>query len=302
MKSYYISKTREAESSILSIHRDNTRYDFSLLHSSITEVNALKDNEYGSPHSHDVYHAVLYTKGKNQVIYKNRRVDITPGTLLLVSPGEDHDFYPCNKGEMEYSEITFEYVCGDSVLKIPFTSLMSEITGKDQNSLPSLISLDNDQVLRWMKLFYAYGDLQKDYRKSSFEIHLKLAEIWQMITGLNRDREKEKLPQQTAEIIRNSLTEKLNLDDLSRRLNVSKTYINREFKRVWNTTPMEFHRNLRLEKAADLLRSGEESLKEVADTFSFYDEFHFSRSFQSLYGIPPGEFRKRTRTQERKDV
>lgn len=296
MKSYYITKTREAESSILSISKNETRYDFSLLHSSTTELKALKDNEYGYPHSHNVYHAVLYTKGENQVFYKKERVDIIPGTLLLVSPGEAHDFYPCNKGEMEYSEITFEYVHEDAVLKIPFSTLLSEISGKDQSSLPSLIHLDEDQRSKWMELFYTYGSLQKDYRKSSFEIHLKLAEIWQFIIGLNRNIEKEELAQQTAEIIRNSLTEKLNLDDLCRSLNFSKTYINREFKKVWNTTPMEFHKNLRLEKAADLLRSGEESLKEIAETFSFYDEFHFSRSFQSLYGMPPGEFRKLTRT------
>jgi len=295
MKTYYVAKNREIMPTILSITEGKNQYHFSLLHSSLTQVTAERAGQFGHTHSHNVYHLVIYLKGENRINCRHKKIPVKRGTLLLVDPGVEHDFGPLDTGDLEYGEITFEYLSRQDSLSLTFWQLLHLITGKDLNGKKNLFQLDEDEVNTFMKLFYEYSTLQKDYRKSSFEIHIKLAEIWNWVTKLGPEPQSELLAQKAADIIRNSLTEKLNLDRLSAALGFSKTYINREFKKLWNTTPMEYHKNLRLEQSAHMLRSGDESLKEIARIFAFYDEFHFSRSFQALYGLPPGEFRKQQR-------
>jgi len=295
MKTFYAARNREVEPTILSISEGGNRYHYSLLHCSLTQVKADRDGQFGHTHRHDVYHLVIYLRGKNEVRCGGQSIPVNRGTLLLVDPGLEHDFGPAKKGELEYGEITFEYLCRKEPLRIPFLELLQSISGKDLSGKKNRYQLDESGLGAFMELFYQYGALQKDYRKSSFEIHIKLAEIWNWISKLEPEPRSEELARKAADIICNSLTEKLNLDRLSSLLGYSKTYINREFRKVWNTTPMEYHRILRLEQAAILLRSGDESLKEIARIFAFYDEFHFNRCFQALYGLPPGEFRKQQR-------
>ncbi|MDC7234966.1 MAG: AraC family transcriptional regulator [Spirochaetales bacterium] len=297
MKNYYVTKTKEAEPSVLSVRHEGRDYHFSLLHASVTKAAAEKAGEYGSPHSHAVYHLILYLSGANRIILGGRTKDVRRGTLFLVSPGTAHDFYPVDQGELEYAEITFEYCAGKECLTLPIEKLLRLISREKNISLPDEFLLNREETEQAMKLFYEFGELQKDYRLSSFTIHLKMLEILNRLCqkASVENRNTEELALRTAAIIRNHLTEKLNLDLLSEELGFSKTYLNREFRKTWNRSPMEYHKSLRLEKAADLLRSSEKSLREIAAFFHFYDEYHFSRSFQSLYGIPPGEYRKRQR-------
>jgi AraC-like DNA-binding protein len=49
---------------------------------------------------------------------------------------------------------------------------------------------------------------------------------------------------------------------------------------------------MRLSKASDILRSGDSSLKGIAQTTGFCNQFHFSREFKKCYGYSPSVFRK----------
>ena len=293
MKSLYVTKTRPAEPSILSVIQNGESYNYSLIHSSITQVVSERTGQFGKPHKHGVYHLLLYREGNNRILYNGKTLQVIPGTLLLCSPGMEHDFFPCSKGSLEYAEITFEYLSSkQGALLIPFHKLLEMISRRKFFTEQTSFRLNSNQNREFMDLFREYCTLQEDPRSGTFETHIILSRIFSFLYSLDDHEEDQMFAEKTAHLIQSRLTEKLDLETLSQELGCSKTYINREFKKYWNTTAMEYHRHIRLVSASDVLRSSSLPLKQVALQFGFFDVYHFSRCFQKQFGIPPGEFRK----------
>jgi AraC-like DNA-binding protein len=76
---------------------------------------------------------------------------------------------------------------------------------------------------------------------------------------------------------------------------VEVAYLSRLFQRYGHTTPYRFLMRLKMNRATELLVDGGMLVKEVASKLEFADEFHFSRAFKRLYGLPPGRFVKHSR-------
>ena len=83
------------------------------------------------------------------------------------------------------------------------------------------------------------------------------------------------------------------LDGLATAAGVSRESLCRIFKREIGCPPLEALRQIRLDRAATLLRRQGRSVAEVARLSGFPDQFHFSRRFNDAYGCPPSEYRKR---------
>ncbi|MFO7958709.1 MAG: helix-turn-helix transcriptional regulator [Candidatus Brocadiia bacterium] len=71
-------------------------------------------------------------------------------------------------------------------------------------------------------------------------------------------------------------------------------YLASVFQDYLGMTPTEFVNDLRLEHAADLLERGDGKIIGVADRCGFSNLSHFYHLFKRRYGIPPGEYRRRT--------
>ena len=57
-------------------------------------------------------------------------------------------------------------------------------------------------------------------------------------------------------------------------------------------TPKEYLLRLRLEKAKQLLLYSALSIKEIASTLDFFDQYHFSRFFRTRTGYSPTAYRE----------
>lgn len=91
----------------------------------------------------------------------------------------------------------------------------------------------------------------------------------------------------------NSLSQKVSLDDLSKKFFSSKAQINREFLTAYHVSPYHYLLERRLELAKFLLINTQTSVKEIAFSLSFSDEHYFSRLFKEKTGTTPKEFRKK---------
>ena len=67
------------------------------------------------------------------------------------------------------------------------------------------------------------------------------------------------------------------------------------FKQFTGLTPVEYIKNVRLAKAAELLRSPELSVAQVAMEVGFEDPNYFSRQFKQVLGMSPSSFQKENR-------
>ena len=57
-------------------------------------------------------------------------------------------------------------------------------------------------------------------------------------------------------------------------------------------TPGDYHRQLRVERAAGLLANTRQSLADIAATCGFSDQPHMTRAFKAQFGVTPGAWRR----------
>jgi len=79
------------------------------------------------------------------------------------------------------------------------------------------------------------------------------------------------------------------LDELATRSGISKFHLSRLFSRSLGMPPQRFHRQLRLERAANMLRAGG-SPADIAYVLGFADQSHLARCFKSRFGVTPAAF------------
>ncbi len=96
-----------------------------------------------------------------------------------------------------------------------------------------------------------------------------------------------------------NLDRKLRIDELADLVDLSRRSLTRRFRRATGRSIHEYHQAKRIALAVSLLKTHPDiTLREVADTLGFYDEFHLSRAFRQHVGVSPAAFRRREHAPE----
>jgi AraC family transcriptional regulator len=101
--------------------------------------------------------------------------------------------------------------------------------------------------------------------------------------------------QQTREVL-HDVPAKPAIADLAVTAGVHPVHLCREFRRYFGCTVGEYVRKLRVERACQLLASGNSSLAEIATRCGFSDQSHFAGTFKRSLGMTPGAYRESIRT------
>lgn len=291
MNEIYIRRNREIAPSILSIHREETPYHLSVIHTGITEHSCENPKTAEQAHSHRVYHLLLFLTGGNSFLYDSELLPSRRGLLLLCSPGEPHSFLPAEMGKHSYVEISFEYRNREGALTLPFRELMKILSGKEPPFTGRTAFLGEAEIQNFLESYQRFLNCLRDEKAGRFEEHLELAGLFRLLIRPGKTEE-TRLPERIRERILIGIPGYLNLDLISEELGRSPSYIIRRFKREYGVTPMAYHRRQRLAMAADLLISTDRSMEEIAELFGYCDVFHFMKAFKAGMGLPPGEYRK----------
>jgi AraC-like DNA-binding protein len=86
------------------------------------------------------------------------------------------------------------------------------------------------------------------------------------------------------------------LEDLARRVGVSRTRLAERFRHFLQASPMAYLTNWRLNLAAEILQSTEDGMAEVAASVGYGSEAAFNRAFRRAFDCPPAQFRRNRRT------
>ena len=94
--------------------------------------------------------------------------------------------------------------------------------------------------------------------------------------------------EKAATIVRANLAEPLTLEQLGQRVGCSPFYLSRTFSEQMGMTISQFLRQVRLERAAELLRSGKFNVTQAALEVGYSSVGHFSTAFHETFGCCPG--------------
>jgi AraC-like DNA-binding protein len=84
----------------------------------------------------------------------------------------------------------------------------------------------------------------------------------------------------------------VNMEALARELGVNYSTLRHAFKEQVGASPKQYHLQLRLRKACDLLRNTDLAVGKISEALGFASAFHLSSCFKSHVGIAPSKWRQ----------
>lgn len=96
------------------------------------------------------------------------------------------------------------------------------------------------------------------------------------------------------ELIVENLEHDWTVEELSRAIGISAPYLQRLFKSALGIPPITYLRDLRLEKARELLESKDQfyQVSEICCKVGMFSKSHFTRDFKKKFGVTPTEYRR----------
>jgi len=92
-------------------------------------------------------------------------------------------------------------------------------------------------------------------------------------------------------ITRNVENPKFSVEDLADKLGVSRVQLYRKVKAIIGINISDHINNVKLEKAAELLKSNNMNISEIAYALGFSSPNYFSTAFKNKFGISPKEYK-----------
>jgi AraC-like DNA-binding protein len=99
-------------------------------------------------------------------------------------------------------------------------------------------------------------------------------------------------------VLREKLSEPPTLEEIGRVVGCSPFHLSRTFSTATGMTIPQYTRQLRMERAAELLKSGKFNVTEAALEVGYSSLSHFSQAFHEIFGCCPGLYPLKTPTQK----
>lgn len=154
----------------------------------------------------------------------------------------------------------------------------------------------NNNVLPIMEDLLSIAKQNPEYNYFCRQTAFALQKIADSISGSSEAR--SQLPDyllQAKNTIDRSEFEKINLNEVCKKVNISKPQLIRSFKEYYNTTPYNYILDMKIQSAKILLMSTNLSVKEIAYKLKFADEYYFSNRFKQKVGLSPKQYKNANR-------
>ncbi len=186
--------------------------------------------------------------------------------------------------------------------KQPCTFLYMIFNGEDADRLARLTGLDRRTVtFQFPREDGYFSNLHAMHRaagqnKAGLDCMGRFLLALSPLMHQKRVVEREKLPKQyvgaACAFVKEHYAYHLSTEDIARHVGLERSYLYRLFKTELGLSPRAYILEVRLEKAAQMLREGNMTFTVIALSCGFCDFSHFSKRFTEKYGLTPGEFRR----------
>lgn len=194
------------------------------------------------------------------------------------------------RGEIIYIPKNSQYTqntSGESVIAIHFINYTF-----NKNSKIEKIAVDDIEFVEEIvkRMYDNWKEKKQGYRYKC------IALLYELLYFLNRQEHKNKIDSLSHDsriknavnfIHSNFRAEQIEISYLAKMCSVSETYFRKLFKKLYSVSPKQYIINLKIETAAQLLRSQLYSVNEVCERSGFTDTKYFSKLFKKRFGCSP---------------
>ena len=257
-------------------------------------------------HWHEEFECVVAVEGRIRLGVEGERFLLEPGQGLFINSGALHAVEQEPAGPAVLHSVVFHpRLVGGHMDSVFWQELIQPLTADK-----ALHSLLLDPQVSWQ------GELIRDILAAweavtredpDYENYAR----YRLSAGLgrlNRRRPADRLPgrqdqidarrmKRMLEFLEAHYTEELTAERIAGSVSVSPSVCLRCFRKLLGMTPIRYLRQLRLEKAAHLLRATDLPVNRISLECGFSDVSYFTKTFRGEKGCAPREYRRKHRSQ-----
>ena len=200
--------------------------------------------------------------------------ELTPGMVVLVTPGMLNRYGPRTGSEYNEDYICFSGPVADNWLKAGLIVPGVGYLGLSRRLLP-IIELSRDPS-------------PGAQANANWMLQSILMELYNASRHSDSDYELDRI----VEDIRQHPDAWWTVESLAAKCGLSVAQFRRNFHRRTGLLPKEYIESIKLQQAADMLLSGRESVVAISGKLGYRDPYHFGRRFKQHFGIAPGRYRQ----------
>lgn len=225
------------------------------------------------------------TRGSGIYETRDGRYPVKPGSLLISKPGVWHRYKPLPGTGWLENYVGFD---GD----IP----RSILENNPYFSLRPVVQIGNREefIDTYHKIFEMVLEERPGFQQVASGMIMKLLGYMVSLEKQKNFSGKrvERIIRDVCFEMRENIGEKIDFKAYAEEQNVGYSYFRKMFKQYTGTAPVQYHLDLKIRRARDLLHSSELSIKEIAYQVGFHSIHYFSRCFKKKTGLSPSEIRK----------
>ena len=216
---------------------------------------------------------------------KNGRIPIKAGSIILLRPGEWHRYRPAKKTGWKEQYIGFDGRLAREFFNHPFFVSAKPVLN---------IGIHEELIDTYLKIEDLVDKEKPGFQKIVSGMIVKLLgyifsfESQKEFTGKRIETIIEEVRYQMRENVNTSI----DLKELAKKQNIGYSYFRKMFKKYTGVAPHQYHIELKIMRAKELLSSTDKSIKEISYDLEFQSIHYFSRIFKEKTGVSPSEFRK----------
>lgn len=229
--------------------------------------------EYSNTNFVDMTYVI---NGHAEYVINGKKYLVSPGDLLTIPKGSYRSAQSCPEALMECYCINgaIRNINGEDI-SMPFPIIYN-------------IGLQKDIIDLYNEIKFAWQIRTPGYLLKVRSIYMLI--IYHYFNIINNHNEASQLDKRIHKILQyvsNHFNEALTVKKMADMVDLSDMYLGWLFKKETGMTFHNFLTSIRMNRAKELLSSGEYKVNEVAYLCGFSDVFYFSRVFKKHYGFAP---------------
>lgn len=242
---------------------------------------------HGRPHSHKFSEMFFFINGGCNFYVRDMCITLCKNDFIIIPSNVEHNEKSIPNKNIEYIVLGVENL--DFSLNHNSAGYYKGSMLKEEyfliNLLNEMIKSAEEQTdynCLCQKLF----DVLYLYVKKLSNLSVKFENTIDVITPSNNNILWVK------QYIDENFTKQINLDKLAIKIGLNKYSMIRSFKRVFNVSPINYMLDLRYKQSKFLLRTTNDSIKQIAEAVGFSSANYFSQFFQKHDGMTPSKYRE----------
>lgn len=257
-------------------------------------------------HRHDFFEINVITNGFGTHYINNDKIDVWAGDVFIIPPGITHGYVDTGKLEV------FHIVLNKSFFG-SFENSLRSLNGYSAffpaQTSPAQFTLNYARLTKdHFSSIHANINSLLEYRKNDiysnkiqssivYQIICKLCRYNAMLAGQNKSNtvNNAEIIIKSINYIRKNFMHKISVDEIAKKVFLSKTTFVRHFTKYTNFTPVEYITQMRIDEAKKQLIHSSKTITDIAVDCGFYDSSYFEKTFRKHEHITPSYFRQLNR-------